>query len=473
MNALACDVVTIGGGPGATPGAELLARSGRRVIVVEQGEGLGGTCLFQGCIPSKIYLETARRLRELGQAHRFGIVGTVAGRPDLAALRRRKADILAARVRGAHEAARRAGLTVLRGTADFLDPHELTVRLAGGEDARVTAKTVICAPGSRPAGLAIPGADLEGVWSSADALELREVPTSLVIVGGGYIACELATLYGTLGTRVRILEALPRLLSSEDPGVVEVLVGKWAEEELPVEVVVGARVERIASLGAHTWSVTYRDAAGEEAMVPAARVLLAVGRSPNTSGISFQRAGIELGPRGEVPVNDVFQTRVPHIYAPGDVNGRVMLAHAATRQSLVAARHILGQLTEPPPPAVVPHVIFTDPEIAAVGADSRDLATHPGWRLTRWPYAGDARARIVGDLTGFAQMVWDAGTGRVQGVQVVGYDAGELIAEATHAITHEETVGSIAQTIHAHPTMNEVISELAAAALSEGPQGAG
>ncbi|CAB1129824.1 protein of unknown function [Candidatus Hydrogenisulfobacillus filiaventi] len=175
-------------------------------------------------------------------------------------------------------------------------------------------------------------------------------------------------------------------------------------------------------------------------------MLVAVGRRPNTAGLAWERAGIRLGPRAEVPVDAASRTAVPHIYAPGDVNGGIMLAHAATRQSQLAARHLLGLPVEPLP--VVPHVIFSDPEIAAVGADSRDLADHPGWRVTRWPYAQDARARIVGDLQGFAQMGWDPADHRPYGLQVIGRNAGELIHGATQVITRGGTMDDIAASIH-------------------------
>jgi hypothetical protein len=196
----------------------------------------------------------------------------------------------------------------------------------------------------------------------------------------------------------------------------------------------------------------------------AAALLGAVGRVPNTDGLSWSRIGLSLDPAGAVPVNAYYQTAVPNIYAPGDVNGQVLLAHAATRQSQIAAQHWLGAATFPPA-LVVPHVIFTTPEIAAVGADSRALGAHPSWELTRWPYHQDARALILGDAEGYAQLIWDRASHEIRGLQVIGRDAGELIEEVTYVITHGGTVDELVASIHPHPTLNEVISEVASAAL--------
>lgn len=469
METVRYDVVTIGGGPGATPGAELLARHGKRVAVVEQGPGLGGTCLFEGCIPSKIFLETARRLRMLDQAERFGIKDVHHAGPDRERLLARKREILAVRANGAENACRRLGIDLWQGTADFLDDHRVIVHQPQG-DRVLEAAYIIAAPGSVSRPLdpgAVEGGDLAGIWSSADALELPEIPGQLVIVGGGYIGVELATLFAALGSRVRLLEVAPRLLLTEDPEVAEHVRQYWAKGYSPngaVTVETGVTLTALRATSLPPWTVEYRNAHGNPERLGADRVLVAIGRIPNTAGLAWEKAGITLGPQGEVPVNAFGQTVVAHIYAPGDVNGRVMLAHAATRQSLLAARHILGQ-PEEDPVSVVPHVIFSHPEIAAVGADRRDLITHPDWRVTVWPYRQDARALILGDRDGFAQMIWDARTHAVRGLQIVGEGAGELVEEATYAITHGGTLESLVAAIHPHPTLNEVVSELAAEAL--------
>jgi dihydrolipoamide dehydrogenase len=225
-------------------------------------------------------------------------------------------------------------------------------------------------------------------------------------------------------------------------------------------------IQAIRHISEDRWELNYQDSEGNFHNLESQRVLMAVGRKPNTSGLSFDKAGLSLGTHGEVPVNDFYQTQVPHIYAPGDANGRIMLAHAATRQAQLAALHLLGRVTSPTP-LVVPHVIFTAPEIAAVGADSRSLTEHPQWRLVRWNYAQDARARIVGDLSGFAQLVWDPTSRELKGLQVMGKGAGEMVEEATYVLTHQGTVDSMVQTIHPHPTLNEVVSELAGFTVAE------
>jgi len=464
------DAVAIGGGPGATPGAQWLAARGQRVAIVEQGSGLGGTCLFEGCIPSKIFLESARRAREAAEGASFGLVGSPPTGWDLAAVRRRKVEILAERAAGAQKVCDTLGITVIAGTADVEDAHHVTVAAGGSAPHRLETRAMILAPGSRSRPLEVPGGDGPGIWTSREALDLVEVPPRLCIIGGGYIGMELATLYQTLGSHVTILEAGPRVLPSEDPLIVDHLLKTWRQWQVPAQIETRVTVDRIEALGSpdgrKVVHYTTPDAGPQRLEVD--RVLVAVGRVPNTGGLSWSRIGLSLGPDGAVPVNQYYQTAVPHIYAPGDVNGQVLLAHAATRQSLIAAQHWLGAPTFPPV-LVVPHVIFTAPEIAAVGADSRALADHPSWQLTRWPYQQDARALILGDAEGYAQLIWDRASHEIHGLQVIGRDAGELIEEVTYVITHGGTVDELVASIHPHPTLNEAISELASAALQSAP----
>jgi dihydrolipoamide dehydrogenase len=470
MSTATWDVITIGGGPGATPGAQLLAAHGRRVAIIEQGAGLGGTCLFEGCIPSKIYLETAARLRAMRENDAFGIVGDTRPQVNLARLRERKAEILAKRVAGANQTCAALGITVFHGVADIVDAHHVRVTDGGQTPIVLEAQTLIVSPGSVPKTLNVPGADADDIWTSADALELSEVPKRLCIIGGGYIGVELATLYQSVGSQVQLLEMAPRILESEDPLVAAHVIDLWKTQSFGVSVETGVTVSRIADAGnGGAKRVDYRTASGAEARCEADRVLIAVGRAPHTAQISWANAGITLGAHGEVPVNEFYQTVTPNVYAPGDVNGQIMLAHAATRQSLIAAQHILG-LSTFSCDLVVPHVVFSFPEIAAVGADSRALADHPDWRLTRWSYGQDARALIVGDTFGYAQLIWDRVTHRIQGLQVVGTGAGELVEEATSVITQHGTLESLVAAIHPHPTLSEIISEVATQALSTAQQ---
>ncbi|PSR32076.1 MAG: dihydrolipoyl dehydrogenase [Sulfobacillus benefaciens] len=471
VETLKFDVATIGGGPGATPGAEVLARHNKHVAIIEQGDGLGGTCLFEGCIPSKIFLETAHRIRLMQAGSQFGIVNPTYQGVDLPILRDRKRQILDIRVHGAQTACDRLGITVIKGQADFVDPHHLVVRTANEPDLLVEAEYILAAPGSSSRPLAIPGADSVGVWSSAEALQLSDIPESLCIIGGGYIGVELATLYHALGSRVHILEMAPRLLLTEDPIVAQHLMSAWTQAASPVVVETGVNISHIDEINGQ-WQVHYTGSQHQEVLLEVDRVLVAVGRVPNTQGLSWAKAGITLGSRGEVPVNEYYQTIVPHVYAPGDANGQMMLAHAATRQSQIAAQHILGVQTFATT-MTVPHVIFSHPEIAAVGADSRALAEHPNWKLTTWPYRQDARALIVGDASGFAQIIWDEDTHQIKGLQIIGDGAGELVDELTDVIAHGGTLETVVETIHPHPTMNEVVSELVAAAWEEAQNATG
>lgn len=467
------DVLAIGGGPGATPGAQLLAQHGKRVAIIEKGNGLGGTCLFEGCIPSKIYLESAGRMRAIREDASFGVQGASYDYADLARIRVRKEEILAKRVAGASQACDALGITVIKGVAELLDPHHVKIHIAGGDPIIAETETLIVSPGSVSRPLDLPGADGPGLWSSQEALDLTDVPQTLCIVGGGYIGMELATLYHSLGSTVHILEAAPRVLLTEDPLIAARLVDTWQKTGVGISIETGVTLSAIEDApGSEGHKVVrYRTAAGASAALDADRVLIAVGRAPNTGSLHWEKIGITLGSRQEVPVNEFYQTAVPNIYAPGDVNGQVMLAHAATRQSQIAAQHILG-LNTFPCQLTVPHVVFSSPEISAVGADSRALAAHPRWKMTQWPYVQDARALIVGDLQGYAQLIWDQNTHEVHGLQVIGAEAGELIEEVTYVITHHGTLESLVESIHPHPTLNEVVSELAALAWEEAQKAA-
>lgn len=457
------DVVVVGGGPGGTPGALLLAGHGQRVALVEAGEGLGGTCLFEGCIPSKIFLESARRLADLSRLGEFALEGAADARIDLPRLQARKRAILQVRVDGAQVHAVGAGLTLVRGRAQLLDPHTVGVQTADGVERRLQGRVLLLAPGSETARPAVPGADDPELWTSADALRAEQVPPSMVIVGGGYIGCELASFFAAAGTRVTLIELLPHLLESEDPGAAAAVAQRLVQRGVTVDT--DTRLQRIERAGSE-WRVVLAPARGPESTLTVSKVLLAAGRRARTRELAWDKAGIILGSRGEVPVNRFYQTQVPHIYAPGDVNAQVMLAHAATRQSEIAAWHILGE-AHPLVPLAIPHVIFTDPEVASVGEDRRALARDPSLVASRFPYAGDARAHIMGDTTGFVQLIWRPVSHELRGLQVVGLEAGELLAEATGILRRGGRIDELVETIHAHPTLGEVVAEAAAAALAE------
>ncbi|MCY0907283.1 MAG: NAD(P)/FAD-dependent oxidoreductase [Sulfobacillus thermotolerans] len=465
MDTTKFDVVTIGAGPGATPAALYLARHSKRVAVIEQGHALGGTCLLEGCIPSKIYLETAKRIRDIQEAARFGLANAQFQELALSVLTERKQKILRQRSLEMQQRLTQLGVTVVYGRADFLDAHHVVVQTG---DARkiLSAEYIIASPGSRPKPLRVPEADDASLWTNAQALKLDTIPSSLCIVGGGYIGAELATLYQALGTRVHVLEAASRILASEDPAIGAYLTKNWSSAINPIEVETDVRVTRIETRPDGRWTVGYNHPLRGFRRKTVDRVLVAIGREPNTGQMAWDKVGITLGPRGEVPVNRYFQTTVPHIYAPGDVNGQIMLAHAAARQSSIVAQHILKKPTAAAHD-IVPHVIMSSPEIAAVGADTRSLVMHPTWRVTQWQYQHSVRPLVAGDERGFAQLIWDRATHKIMGCQIIGLGASELISEMTQVMTHQGTLESFVEAVHPHPTLHEVVTDLAMKALIE------
>jgi len=451
------DVVVIGGGSGGTPGATLLAGRGLKVALVEKGKGLGGTCLFEGCIPSKIYIESASRYSALKELKEFGIKGDFDDlEVDFGKIKIRKAEILKNRSDRAAQGAKKNGLDVFYGIAKISGKN--TVDVEAQESVRLTFKKLIIATGSEPFKLPIPGADI--CMSSEDIFELEERPESIVIIGGGYIGVEIASMLRRMNTEVTIVELLPRLLSTEDVNISTAVSEKLENDGIKIHL--NSKVLSVEK-SKDGFNVNYTEN-GENKVVYGQKVLMAAGRKPRTGGLDLGLLGIEKGKRGEIPVNDYMQTVNENVYAPGDVNGKLMLAHAATIESLTAAHKILGENMTIDYNAI-PHAIFSEPESSSVGIDS-SKAKELGYEVLRFPYSEDAKALIVGDKKGFVQMIVNPKDHRLLGTQIVGKEASELISEPTQIIRTNGKLEDITSCVHTHPTMSEVILEAAQSALN-------
>lgn len=450
------DVVVIGGGSGGTPGANLLARSGLKVALVERGKGLGGTCLFKGCIPSKIYIESASKYDALREMEDFGIEGTFNFKVDFRKIKSRKEEILNGRTERAGKMANKNGLKVFYGVAKISGSNMVDVE--GDVDLRFKFNKLIIATGSEGVKLPISGVDL--CMSVEDIFELEEKPESMVVIGGGYIGVEMASMLGRMSTKVTIIELLPRLLSTEDINVSTAVTEKLQNSGIDVHV--NSKVLSVEKSEAR-FAVKYSEN-GENKVVYGQKVLMAAGRRPSTNGIDLSVLGIEKGKRGEILVNDYMQTVNENVYASGDVNGKLMLAHAATAESLVAAQKILGKNVEINYNAI-PHAIFSDPESSSVGIDSTK-AKELGYEVFRFPYSEDAKALIMGDKKGFVQFVIDPKDHKLMGAQIVGKEASELIVSPTLIIKTNGKLEDITSCVYTHPTLSEVIFEAAESALS-------
>jgi len=445
------DVVVIGGGPGGYPAAIAAARRGAKTALIESGP-LGGTCLNWGCIPTKTLIAGAELVEQLRHAAGMGIrVDGVT--PDYGAMVDRKDRVVGELNRGVATLLKSNGVSVLSGTASFESRRQLRVRGADGAETRVRAARTIVATGSASIlPKLLPRSPR--VVDSQGFLALRELPRRLLVMGGGYIGCELACLAAALGSEVTIVELLEDILLLLDADA-RTEVRKRMEGELKIRILTGAALESASEQGEGIAAM----AGGQK--IEADLLLAAVGRRPFTEGLQPERAGIELDERGYIRVDDRNRTSAANIYAVGDVNGIMQLAHAATSQGIVAAEDATGGRPAPNE-TVIPGVIFTMPEVAVVGL-TEEAARKAGRavRVGRFPFAALGKAKAAGRTGGFVKWIADPETERLIGAQAVGAHATELIAEATVAIRAELTAGELGRTIHAHPTFSEAWMEAA------------
>lgn len=453
---LECDLAIIGAGPGGYVAALRAAQLGAKVILVERDK-VGGVCLNWGCIPTKSLLRTAEVLTLVREAADYGVV-TSEVRLDWAAAQKRKDAVVKRLTGGVRSLLEKAGVQLLPGTARFVSGHDLEVSGDNGVE-HVQARSYIVATGSRPAPLPIPGLEGEGVLTSDAALSLPSVPESVLIIGAGPIGVEFATLFQTCGSRVTLVEMLSRVLPTLDADL-----GAEVERALKkrkVRVHTDSRVVRVEQRnGSFVASIQGKDS---ENTVEVEKVLLAVGRRANVEGLGLESLGVELCKTGIV-VDDYMRTRVPHVYAIGDVTGGLLLAHVAMHQGVVAAENALGG-ERPAMKNAVPSCVFGSPEVATVGL-SEEAAQRAGYevRVGRFPFRANGKALTYGDYSGLVKIVAEAKYGQVLGVHVVGPHASDLIQEGTLALTLESTLDEFEATIHPHPTLSEAVAEAALAA---------
>lgn len=442
------DLAVLGAGPGGYVAALRAAQLGAKVALIEAKE-VGGTCLNRGCIPSKALIANAELWKHVQQAGEFGIT-TGALSFDYGAMARRK-DKIVAQIRQSLEGLIRShAIQIVYGRGALSDAHTLLV--SGSTPTRVTAEQIILATGSEPREVGAFPFDHQRILDSTDLLALQTIPRSLLVIGGGVIGCEFASLYANLGVDVTLIEALPEIISTEGAQLGGIL--REALTKRGIKILVSTPVE---ALQASSNSVKATLKGGET--VEAELAVVAVGRAFNTRKIGYEQAGVYVSERGIVPVNDRMQTNLPHIYAIGDITGQWLYAHYASFQGVVAAENACGK-TRRVISAVCPGVIFTDPEVASVGL-TLEKAKEQGYqaRTGRFPFAHLGKSQASGHTEGFAQVVIDEPTGLILGAQCVGEQASVLIAEMTLAIANELIAPSVSETIHAHPTLSEAWQE--------------
>ena len=446
------DLLVIGAGPGGYVAAIRAAQLGMRVGVVEKEKALGGTCLRVGCIPSKALLETTERIYEVKK----GLLGArVQGlEVDLKVLMAHKDKVVQANTQGIEFLFKKNGIARHLGTARFLSERKVLVEETGEE---LSARFFLVATGSAP--LIPPWAQVDGerVVTSTEALSFPEVPERLIVVGGGVIGLELGVVWHRLGAEVVVLEYMDRILPTMDAELSRAAEKVFKREGLTIRT--GVRVTAVLpqAKGARV------ELEGGE-VLEADRVLLAVGRRPYTEGLGLENAGLFTDERGRIPVDEHLRTKLPHIYAIGDVIRGPMLAHKASEEGIAAVEHMAKGFGHVDYQAI-PSVVYTHPEVAGVGYTEEELKEKGiPYKVGRFPYAASGRARAMGDTEGFIKVLAHAKTDRILGVHGIGARVGDVLAEAALAIFFKASAEDVGRAPHHHPSLSEILKEAALAA---------
>jgi dihydrolipoamide dehydrogenase len=451
------DVAIVGGGPAGYTAAIRGAEYGLKVALIDNAPKLGGTCLHVGCIPTKALLFNAEIWDQLKRAAEFGIASIGTPTLDWAAVQKRKDSVIAKNVRGLEFLMKKHKITVIAGYARLTGPaqggvHTLNVTATGGEASQVKAKNVIVASGSEAKMLPGLSAD-ERVLTNIEILSMDAVPKSLVVIGAGAVGMEFSSIFRSFGTEVTILEFLPRVVPVEDEEISKEITRLFKKRGIDVNT--GAKVEKVEKTEAGV-KVTYTDANGKSQVKEADNVLVAVGRSGRTANIGIEKTKIELE-RGLVKVNEAQETAEPGVFAIGDiVSGLPQLAHVGAMSGMVAVAKIAGKKFRPVRRDRIPSCTYTEPQIGSVGL-TETQAKERGYevKVGKFPFAGNAKATILGNNDGFVKIVSDAKYGEILGVHILGPQATELVAEAVAVLELEGTVEEMMYTIHAHPTLAE------------------
>jgi dihydrolipoamide dehydrogenase len=450
-------IAVVGGGPGGYAAAFLAADLGMKVTLIDPEVNPGGVCLYRGCIPSKALLHVAKLIEEAHQAKNWGIDY---GEPkiDLARLRSWKEGVVKKLTSGLGQLSKQRSVKFIQGRAGFENSNTLRITKPTGGDEVLKFDKIILATGSRPAVIPSLKLDSPRMLDSTGALELADIPKTLLVVGGGYIGLELGSVYATLGTRVTVVEMLPGLLPGADRDLVLPLHKRLEKsfEAILLNTTVASLKEEKAGIRA-----TFDGQNLKERERVFEKVLVSVGRKPNSEISGLEKTRVQVGPKGFVQVNNQLQTADPAIFAIGDLVGEPMLAHKAMHEGRTAVEVIAGHKYTFEPNAI-PAVVFTDPEIAWAGltetqaqSDGREI------KVAKFPWGASGRAITLDRPEGMTKLLIDPKTERVLGVGIVGVGAGDLIAEGVLAIEMAALAGDVELTIHPHPTLSETLMEAA------------
>jgi dihydrolipoamide dehydrogenase len=452
------DVAILGGGPAGYTAAIRGAEYGLKVALIDASPSLGGTCLHVGCIPTKALLFNAEVWDHLKHAAEYGIAGIGTPALDWAAVLKRKNDIVTRHVKGLEFLMKKHKIAVIAGFGQLTGPARDSVHTVdvekSGEKSHVKAKNIILATGSEAKMLPGLKAD-DRILTNIEILDLQEPPKSLAIIGAGAVGVEFGSIFRSFGAEVTILEFLPRVVPVEDEEISKELARVFRKRGIDIST--GARVEKVERTDSGV-KVSFADANGKAQVKETEKVLVAVGRAPQTAGIGAEKTRIEMD-RGFVKVNETMETGEPGIYAIGDiVAGLPQLAHSGSMSGMVVMAKIAGRVFRPVRRSRIPGCTYTEPQIGSVGFTEAQ-AREQGYevKVGKFPFAGNSKATIVGSHDGFVKIVSDAKYGEILGVHIIGPQATEMIAEAVAVMELEGTVEEMMFTVHAHPTLSEAM----------------
>ena len=452
------DVTVIGSGPGGYVAAIRCAQLGFTTAIIEKYPTMGGTCLNVGCIPSKALLDSSEHFENA--KHNFANHGIIINDPvaDITRMVARKNEVVEQTTKGIQFLMDKNKITVLEGVGSFESATQIKVTKNDGSTETIDSKYTIIATGSKPSTLPFITLDKERIITSTEALNLKEIPKHLIVIGGGVIGLELGSVYKRLGSEVTVVEFMDKIIPTMDVALSKELNKVLRKQGMKFNLSTGVQsVER----NGDTVKVTAKDKKGEEVVFEGDYVLVAVGRKPYTDGLAVEKAGVDLDERGRVKTNEHLQTNVSNIYAIGDVVAGAMLAHKASEEGTLVAELIAGQK-----PHInynlIPGVVYTWPEVAAVGKTEEQLkAEGVAIKVGNFPMRALGRSRASGDVDGFIKVIADEKTDEILGVHMIGARAADLIAEAVVAMEYRASAEDISRMSHAHPTYAEAMKEAA------------
>jgi len=451
------DLTVIGSGPGGYVGAIRAAQLGLKTACVEMAPLLGGTCLIWGCIPTKALLHTAEVLETSRHAGDFGVV-VAPGAVDVPAMQKYKDKVVLANAKGVEYLFKKNNVTLVRGRGTLLGQGKIQVE-EGGAKRVFESKSIVLATGSAIRGL--PGVEFDGtqIINSDHALSLPKIPASMIVLGAGAVGVEFASIYASFGTRVTVVELLPRLIPIEDAALGAELEKAFKKRGIGVHT--GTKVEKVAK-GKDVVTVT-ASKDGKAVELQADVLLVAVGRRPLTENLGLEAAGVKVD-RGFVEVDGMMRTSAAGVYAIGDIVKTQALAHVASHEGIVAAEHAAGGHPHAINYDRIPSCTYCDPEVASVGLTEEE-AKKRGYevKVGQFPFSAIGKARILGDSRGFVRIVSESKYDEILGIHIIGPHATELISEATAALNLEATTASLIEAVHAHPTLSEAMGEAALA----------